>query len=84
VRRQRSNAPTGLCDGCGRERPIQRRTWCGSCYTRWLNAGKPDDGPPPLLPPDELRVVRARAAATALAAQQLKRAIERGGWEWAA
>lgn len=83
-RRQRANAPIRPCDGCGRKRPIERRTWCGSCYTRWWKAGKPEGGPPPLLSPEELRAVRARAATTARAAQQLDEAIRRGGWEWAA
>lgn len=79
-----AQAPMGHCPGCDQRQTIFVRGWCRGCYRRWQDAGKPADGPPPLLPPDELRAIRARAAEQARAVRNLNEAIRRGGWEWAA
>lgn len=45
-----------------------RRGWCGACYTRWREAGRPDSGPPPArvyaFPPRARAKARAKAART--------------------
>jgi hypothetical protein len=36
------------CASCGSEPTSRtRRDWCNGCYLRWLDAGRPADGPPP-------------------------------------
>jgi hypothetical protein len=36
------------CENCGGRVSVPRpHGWCSGCYQRWLNAGKPDSGPPP-------------------------------------
>lgn len=36
--------PTCSTNGC--PKPTARRGWCWGCYRRWLNADRPDSGPP--------------------------------------
>lgn len=38
----------GICTRCDKEATRITRTWCFACYQRWLRAGSPDSGPPPL------------------------------------
>lgn len=84
ARRSRAQYPIRECTACHRERPIQRYGWCESCVTRWQQAGRPADGPPPLMDPDELQKIRQRIALEGRASQALTAAIRRGGWEWVA
>jgi len=84
ARRHRAQAPTGTCKSCRRDRPIERHGWCNSCLTRWYGAGRPDGGPPPPRPAEEVQAMRALAAREGYAVQLLNRAIQQGGWEWAA
>jgi hypothetical protein len=38
------------CTECGGERKPRQGAhgWCSACYNRWLDAGRPEDGPPPV------------------------------------
>lgn len=82
-RAYRARAPIGRCGGCDRDRPLLQHRWCGSCNTRWYDAGKPESGPPPLPTPEELRAIRCRNAQQGRLSLMLNQAIARGGWEWA-
>jgi len=46
VRKRQVRVITCAC--CGRRGYHNARGWIESCYTRWLTAGRPPDGPPPL------------------------------------
>lgn len=37
----------GICRSCGHHRVIVARGWCTTCNRRWVNAGRPKEGPPP-------------------------------------
>lgn len=36
------------CLNCGLSATRITRTWCFACYQRWLKAGRPESGPPPI------------------------------------
>ncbi len=38
----------GICSACSEEANRITRTWCFACYQRWIKAGRPESGPPPL------------------------------------
>lgn len=38
----------GICSNCAAEATRITRTWRFACYQRWLKAGRPSSGPPPI------------------------------------
>lgn len=50
--------------------------WRDSCYKRWLNAGRPNTGPPPPVP------ATAETARRALLGLQRKAAARREDYHW--
>jgi hypothetical protein len=50
IRARSTDAPP--CTSCGKPRRAHQgaRSWCHACYCRWLKAGRPADGPPPVGP----------------------------------
>lgn len=50
TRRQqpRPELPNRECGACGEPSKHLRLGWCSRCYQRWVKAGRPDSGPPPL------------------------------------
>lgn len=60
---RRELAPRITCRNCRRPDMIHRaHGWCDACFSRWVRAGKPEDGPPPVgwvAPVDELIVASA-------------------------
>lgn len=53
TRRQRPKLeiPELPCSCCGTPEKRLRHGWCSRCYQRWLKAGRPEGGPPPLQMP---------------------------------
>jgi hypothetical protein len=47
-RRPRPARAEVACPSCGAKTKQPRHGWCFACYQRWLKAGRPESGPPPL------------------------------------
>lgn len=56
-----------LCACCGQEGSYGGFGWRSTCYSRWVDAGRPETGPPPARP---LAVLNRERAAKGLAAQR--------------
>lgn len=56
--------------------------WCKSCYVRWDRAGRPADGPPPLLDPTAQRHARITNIAKANTANQRRFVERREEYDW--
>jgi hypothetical protein len=53
----------GPCANCSAATKHLRRGWCFACYQRWLKAGRPESGPPPLRSEDLAKWREASVAA---------------------
>lgn len=71
-----NNRKVGPCGTCRRDRQLRSCGWCDSCNGRWLRAGKPEGGPPPLNS-DPRTPARIAGAARARAAQNQRVAARR-------
>ncbi|MBA9003759.1 hypothetical protein [Thermomonospora cellulosilytica] len=53
--------PTITCRCCGKTGQHGAHGWIRSCYERWLKAGRPQEGPPPPMPLEEIRARSVQA-----------------------